>query len=315
MTRTFASLLIATVMVVATQPAVLADQVLGVEGLRFHYDENTEPTARLLATRGTEALVRIENILGVSPGQPIDIFLAAGKSQFDALVPESVPDWAAGVAIPTRSEVILNTRAPNTTQLDLVRRFEHELVHVVVIRSTNGHPVSAWLTEGLAQIISGQSWWSRARILVPTGVLGRQIPLSDLTTSFPQNPHAAQNAYIQSMALVEWLEHTNEGSIAVILAEIGKGRSLDEALITAIGRNQASLEQEFFSHLGWDWGWLPLLGSSGTLWFAMTVMFIVAAMKRRRTKQEALARLAAEEASEAHRNPWHPPDGPEEVER
>ena len=79
--------------------------------------------------------------------------LVAFAKQFKAGNP--VIEWAAGVAFPRQSRIVL--RAFGTALFNLRQTFEHEISHILVYRAVEGRHVPRWLMEGFAIYQAGES--------------------------------------------------------------------------------------------------------------------------------------------------------------
>jgi hypothetical protein len=272
-------------------------QTLDAGRVRFEHDQRTKGIAQHLAQRADRHAARLEERLQAPlSDQPITVLLAPTDEELQSKGPTRVPKWAAGVAWPKLNTIVLRTHSGTTDLAALERRLVHELAHVVVQRAAGQARVPTWLTEGVAQSESGQGLFERNRALVPASITGELMSIRELTYGFPPDHAGARLAYAQSLALVHWIEREyGPEAIPPLLAQLRQGEDLDRSLVVAVGRNLASLEHAYKDRVTWVHAWVPLIGSSGTLWVLTTLLFVAAWARKRRERNEKLARMRAEE--------------------
>ena len=248
------------------------------------------------------------HLLGLEQaGNPILLVLAAE----DSLAARSTPQWIAGFALSDRSTAIL---FPDRTPVYPDPTFEelvlHEIGHVLVYRATGGTDVPRWFNEGLALFI-GRPWRLEDHSRVTWALVsGREVALADLEPYFHRNREAASHAYALAGAFVQDLVH-REGSMSVarILASVRAGSTFEDAFLSVTGDTLATAEKKFWNRHTLLYRWIPVLGSSATLWLLITALALVA-FKRRRDRDRALmAHWEEEEPPEVDDRPVHRPPG------
>jgi len=300
MPRIFLAILSVFLLMAAAASAQQSDsQRLQTERIIFEHDATTKKVARFLAQRADEHVRHLEQRLGVQAGEPMVVRLASSEDEFGEANPGNIPDWAAGTAYPKQSLIVLRTHSGTSDTAALERRLVHEITHVLVQRAAgDSDHVPRWLTEGVAQTESGQSLLERSRSIVPATISGDLLTIRDLTQGWPADGSRARLAYAQSIALITWLEREHGPQVIPdILAALKQGNKLDPALVLVVGRNLASLEKAYRSRLTWVHTWLPVVGSSGTVWVLTTVLFLYAAWRKRKERRLGMQRLEAEEAA------------------
>ncbi|HOE63410.1 MAG TPA: hypothetical protein PKW18_08460 [Candidatus Sumerlaeota bacterium] len=167
----------------------------------------------------------------------------------------------------------------------------HEYAHLFVGRQAV-EPLPRWLDEGLAMLLAGEWSLGKSIQMAMAHLWGNHIPFSRLESSFPASPPELSLAYLQSCSMCQFLirQFFARGGISAmlkILADPEQGRKfiaqLDEPII------MKSLEEQWKKYLGNRWWNIIFLFSSGTIfWFAMTLFFLLAYLKKRKQKLEQI---------------------------
>lgn len=270
-----------------------------VEGLfvRVHADPGDAATARRVAKHADQALPEIARTLGLPTGRTVDLYVAPDQAWFAGQQPGRVPTWADATAWPSRGLVYLRPdrlRANPTEPLETV--LEHELTHIVLGRAFLPRQVPHWLQEGTAQVVAGEYTLDDLDA-IGAGLLGDGLlPLGQLVSRFPADPHEASLAYAQSAHFVSWLGATyGKEALPTVIAGLRQGRSVEASLVEATGRSFGQLDAEWQATLSESGLWLkPLV--SDTVFFTLAAALIVAAMVRvRRRNRERLSRWEEED--------------------
>jgi hypothetical protein len=132
----------------------------------------------------------------------------------------------------------------------------HEYTHAL-FRERVGSDRPLWLNEGLAELSErasrGQPALSRSErfALRERSAAGRWIPLARLAPGFGGLvDEEAQGAYLEAAAAVAWIEaRTDREGRARLLALLGEGRDLDQALRAVVGTDSAGLEAALVTSL------------------------------------------------------------------
>jgi hypothetical protein len=240
--------------------------------------------------RGVMQLVGLDD-----PGPAIRVVLASETSEWARQVPASTAGFAVGeeslvVLFPSRSPVY-----PNDTLEDVLH---HEIAHVLITRAAGGQPLPRWFHEGLA-MAAERTWGLEddARLLreltfvTPTG-------LDDVNTLFEQDEGARIRAYTLAGAFVrDLIGQHGRSAPSDILARAAAGASFETAFTRVIGRSLAEEEAAFWDrHRFWT-RWGPFLTTSTALWMIVTLLALVAIL-RRRQKNAALRKRWEEEGME-----------------
>jgi hypothetical protein len=225
-------------------------------------------------------------LLGLEgPGDPILLVLAPE----DSLTAKSAPGWIAGYAISDRGVAVLfPERTPSYPDSTFEELVLHEVGHILVFRATGGGEVPRWFNEGLALFI-GRPWRLEDHSRVTWALVsGRQVSLSDLEPYFHRSRETAGHAYALAGAFVQDLVNRDgPTTVAAILAAVNAGSSFTEAYLAVTGSTLEEAEKDFWGRHTFLYRWIPILGSSATLWSVITVLALIA-FKRRRSKDLAI---------------------------
>lgn len=232
-------------------------------------------------------------LLGLKdPGAPIVVVLALE----DSLAARSAPEWIAGYAISDRSVAVLfPERTPSYPDSTFEELVLHEVGHILVHRVTHGSEVPRWFNEGLALFI-GRPWRLEDHSRVTWALVsGRQVALTDLEPYFHRSRETAGHAYALAGAFVQDLvKREGPSSVARILAAVDDGVSFPQAYLAITGETLEEAERAFWGRHTFLYRWIPILGSSATLWLLITVLALFA-FKRRRSRDLAIEELWEQE--------------------
>lgn len=246
------------------------------------------------------------DLRGLPRPQTIEIRLVKQASSLQAVAPSGarVPEWAAGVAFPTRGIVIVAMRR-GAHDLDLGNTTTHELAHMALGAALRGH-APRWLDEGFAYLHSSDFSWARTRTLTGMAWTGNRYFLYELEQRFPPGENAAGRAYAQAYDFVAYLakrgrfvdkdDDGNREPFRQFLVRISDGRGLDNASIRAFGVPMDQLELEWWESVRKKYLWSLIGMSTLFVWCVGAVLLMWAWWKRRGQNKRRLAQWAEEES-------------------
>ena len=245
------------------------------------------------------------DLVGLSdPGPPIRVVLAPESSRLARDVPAWVSGYTDGVS---NVVVLLPERTPSYPDGGLEEVLAHEVAHVLIYRASAGRRIPRWFNEGLA-MLAGRSWRLRDQTHLALSLLfAGKVPLWRLDDLFEGSRSDVERAYSLSGALVQdLLDRYGQGLPRALLTRVARGRTFEEALRETTGSTLLEVGEAFWARQTLLKRWLPVLTSTAILWFGISLLAIVAAVRRRR-QRAALAR------SEAGEEPSPPvvPDAPD----
>ena len=275
-------------------------QSLRGERGRIHFARDDS----LLAVRVLELLDGQPPLPALPPGIPsgVDVFLTHGPAAFDELTGGVVPEWRAGVALPSANLMVIPAgEGPSVVEGDGARTLRHEWAHLGLHGYLGDLRVPRWFDEGYAQWASGgfdasEAW--RLRLLL---ALDRAPAMDSLSLRWPVELERARIAYLLSASAVAYLlEPSGERGLEAFLERWRAERSFDRALRLTFGVTPGQFEEDWKQHVRDRYGWLLVLSHSSVFWLGTSLVLLFLVAVRRRRNREKLARLRASE----------PPDDP-----
>jgi hypothetical protein len=210
-----------------------------------------------------------------------------------------MPRWAAGVAHSPSGEIMVAEHGPDGSLSDLDNLVRHELAHVALYRATSGVPLPRWFHEGIAESFADRVDILRSQSLA-AAVFGVGVPrLDGLESSFRGDPQQVTVAYAAARDLVNHMRYRSGGDgseLRQLLAQLGRGRGFDAAVLSSFGVTMEELEVEWRGGLSGRFSWFPMVSSGGMPFFVLGPLVGVAFVRRRRQIRAGWARLDREEA-------------------
>lgn len=266
---------------------------------------------------------RLEQSLGVEARGQITVVLVPAGPIADpeiARLDRAAPPWAAGFALnPQRLIAIRVARAETYPFGDASAVLAHEIAHVLLDDAVRGgseaggpaavsRKIPRWFSEGVATR-EQRRWGVRDAVVYSSSLMLRGLPtLGEMNRAFLQSEISARRAYAASFDFVNWSsEEYGEDLVRRVLAA-ARTRPFPEAWQAATGvRLTASEEAWRGTALTW-YRWVPVLTGAGTLWIAITLLFLLAAWRRR---QKTLAMITQMEIDDVRAQArWAPRPGP-----
>jgi hypothetical protein len=276
---------------------LLAFLALQVPQLVFEAPGELDKVRTRLEAIDPQRLADIAELTGGGGGS-VRVLLAPESSELARQVPQWIVGFAAAepehiVLFPSRTPVY-----PNSSLEDVLR---HEVAHVLIRRSAKGGFVPRWFNEGLA--MNAERGWlfeDRTRLvsLLATGIPTESI---EIDRFFLGGPTEQSRAYTLSGALVrDLLLQFGQDAPRRILDAVGAGKSFDAAFSDVTSLSPSDARRQFWSRRGFWMRWLPILFAQETLWLGLTLLVLLAVLKRRRRNAEIEKRWAEEDG----RNPF-----------
>jgi hypothetical protein len=280
------------------------------------------PTDALVAERVLELLEAQLPLPGLTDQWPtrVEAVLAHSPSAFDEVTSGEVPEWRAGVAIPSLNMLVMPTgEGVRVVDGEGLRTLRHEWAHLGLHGSMGDLRVPRWFDEGYAQWASGgfdasEAW--RLRVLI---AMGRAPTMDSLALRWPSGREPARTAYLLAASAVTYLmEAGGERGLEIFLARWRAGRSFEGAFRETFGLTLGQFEEDWKRHVRDRYGWLFVLSHSSLFWLVLALVLLFMARVRQRHNREKLARLRAGEipddpaywqTPEDGRGPADPPSG------
>lgn len=289
----------------ALSPGQPADASPGQDALRYSALERSgitvhyAPGDSLRAHRVLNLLTNAPGLPGLPPGLPATatVYLAASEPDFLEFAGGQVPEWGAGVAIPSTGTIVLPMYADDRTRgWSEERVLRHEWAHLGLHEYLRRLRIPRWFSEGYAEWASGgwdagEGW--RLRIAMAGG---RTPPLDSLALEWPADRASAEIAYMLSATAVEYLvAASGERGLALFLERWRESNSFEGALRRTFGVTSGQLEQDWGRYVRRRYGWLMVFSQSLVFWAFLGTLLAVLVLVRRRRGRLRMARLRATE--------------------
>jgi len=237
------------------------------------------------------------------PGLPVDVpsgvhaVLAHSPAAFDEMTGGVVPEWRAGVAIPTLNVLVMPMgEGGSVLDAEGLRTLRHEWAHLGLAADLGDLRAPRWFNEGYAQWASGGfdvagAW--RLRVLIAAG---RAPVMDSLELRWPAGRQDARTAYLLAASAVTYLfESGGERGLRIFLDRWKEQRSFDTAFRETFGLTVGQFEEDWKEHVKDRYGWLFLLSHSSVFWLALALVLLLVVRGRRGYDRQRLARLRAGE--------------------
>jgi len=249
---------------------------------------------------------RVRQLLDAQPPLPglpdslpanVEAVLAHSPVAFDEITGGVVPEWRAGVAIPSLNRLVMPTgEGVRVVDGEGLRTLRHEWAHLGLQGYLGDLRIPRWFNEGYAQWASGGfdvagAW--RLRVLMAGG---RAPSMDSLALGWPTNREDARTAYLLSASAVTYLlEAGGDAGLALFLERWRSDRSFESAFRQTFGVTTSQFENNWRKHVKRRYGWLFVASRSAVFWLALALVLLVMVRGRRGYNREKLARLRAGE--------------------
>jgi hypothetical protein len=217
--------------------------------IRIHYYMGGAAFGNTLLDAAVNALNRLSKDTGITPDQPIDLYIYGDtKDMRDAVLYE--PGWTGGLAYSEYNIVIIGI-AP--ADVEWGKRTEaHELTHVLVGDFTFSclETMPTWMAEGIAVYGEGGPESSGLAYFERNKNDNTLLSFKVLSGGFSEDPNQADLSYSQSYYMVNYLiEKYGKDKLLGFLKSLKTGGELNESLKSNYGFDLAGFENEWRSTL------------------------------------------------------------------
>jgi hypothetical protein len=276
----------------AQEPSLQAPAMIQAGAIEVHHWPHQETLARRVADFVTT--VQLPALpADILAGPPIRLVLAPDAEAFAELTGGRVPDWGAGVAMPSLGLIVIPThRAAAPGVQALLRIVTHELAHIGLYRYLEPARIPRWFNEGYAVWAAGQFDLEAGWLLRVAFLTNRAPPLDSLVLDWPVGAADARVAYLLSASAVRYL-HRNGGDFAMtrFLERWAEGLTMEEALFQTYGLTLTQLERHWSRDVRRNYGWLLFFAQATVVWTGIGILVLVLFLIRRRRNRGRLALL------------------------
>lgn len=274
-----------------------------------HYDPSEKRIARLMADVARDELLRISKDLGYAPvkSKPFALYVYPSHYGFIKAGGLESSKFTVGTASSADESISVDTSGAFAKPEKILA---HEITHAVIFRilQSNAALLPLWINEGLAKYESDDYNSEDDQSIIDAASDGTLIPLSNLASTFPENRISL--AYTESASAIKYMvSKYGKSSPKVLLRELARTGSLDNAMRTATGRTSEQLADDWYS-LTTKKYWPVKISRTAmaVISLLMAILVIAAFIVRRKQKIEAARRWEQEEFDEAMRkqlgNDW-----------
>lgn len=218
--------------------------------VRIHTYAGGSDFAATLRTAGVSALNRLAKDTGITPADPIDLYIYASLTDMrDAVLYE--PGWTGGIAFPEYNIVIIGI---DSDSLEWGKRtVAHELTHVLVGDFTFSclGDMPTWLVEGLAMYGEGGLDSIEQEAFDQNVSQDTLLTFQVLSGGFSEDPDKADLSYSQSYKMVEYLiSQFGKQKLLDLLVALRSGGELNASFLSVYDMDLQGFESRFRSQLG-----------------------------------------------------------------
>ena len=262
----------------------------------FTIEGNADDRTVLFLTKHADSIAEsVSKQTGFALRERMHVIVAPDRARFHSVQPAGarLPDWAVGVAYPHRSLIVL-LKDPRG---NILKTLEHEVCHILLGRAFgSGHQVPRWLHEGMAIIVAGQWNMQRLSTMTMTVLTGSLLSMEDITRTFPRDKHRAELAYCQSFYFISFLKNKfGEEEFRTFLSVYSSCKDFKLALWKAYFLRWDEINELWLDYLKVRFSWVPIIFSTGALWFLASLVFIWGYVHKKRKTRKKMCQWELEE--------------------
>jgi hypothetical protein len=256
------------------------------------------PGGDALARRTVEAISARAALPGLPDSVPARavFYLAPNEETWDFLTGGEVPEWGAGVAIPSLGIAVIPLFAASEGPGERERTAVHEWAHLGLHEYLAGLQIPRWFDEGYAQRAAGGWDFERAWRLRLALATGAAPPFDSLALAWPRGSTEAELAYLLAGSAVDYLaEDSGDRGLGVLLSRAREEGSFEAAFRGTYGLTTDGFESRWIAHVRRRYGWVLVLTQAAVFWvFASFALFAAWRWRARRSRVKHAALRATE---------------------
>lgn len=227
----------------------------------------------------------------------IEVWLSSDLAALSVAALSRPEPWVAGTAHPASQRIALRVE-PGSPNPGLLGTMRHEVAHLAIHRATGGR-VPVWLSEGYAQLASGQwdvtqAWRLRVAILRKG-----ESPFREKGLRFRGRGVDARLGYLLSYTAVDQLYSLGgDAGLASLFRSLKEGQRFDQALRTVYGLTEAQFERRWRKTVLDRYGWLYVFSRAALFWLVVALLLLLLVGRRARSDRDRLNEMRAEERLE-----------------
>ncbi len=231
-------------------------KVLSNEQYALFWYNGSDAFGQALFDRGVQAIGYVQQDLGITVDKQVQAFIYGDSSSFRKALAVGSQEWLGGVSYSDYSIIMMHIEPSN---LEWGKgATTHELTHQVIrqkIQSPLGSlSMPHWVNEGMAMYYETYPGTVDRQFNDPLNraIAADTLPaLRTLSGTFPADSDAADLAYAQSYAVVDFIyRQYGKDKMAALLQEFKKGGSNDEIFARVLGLSIDELDNEWRKSVG-----------------------------------------------------------------
>lgn len=257
-------------------PLFSADwQVARNDSVRIFYTQGNRSVAETTLQISDEALAEITSRLKVPFFGGVNIFLAEDEKSWWKLTNKKVPEWSQAVTKPKLGIVYVSLAKKNGKKLPVVLR--HELVHVLIGKNFSPGIIPRWFEEGLAMMISGESFSEYISVLSRANLTNSLLTLPEIENVLRFQQSKANLAYAESFFSVKMIvDALGWNALSDILKKTREYNQWDRAFAAVLEMDQDSFQWHVFKEVEKKYRWNFIFQSDIFFWVILPFIAIVA---------------------------------------
>jgi hypothetical protein len=272
--------------------------VLEQAPFRIQYSEGHEQLAEEALTILEEALAEFSTHLDAGH-TPIHVFLCATHREFAVHAGSLAMPSVSGIARSDKGLIAVRTPDPLARPVRFAPTLRHELVHILLARTTDTANLPRWLNEGIAMTLAKEHRWNSSFSVAQQYMRGGLLSYRDLTRTFydPSRELPFGDVYAQSLSMTRYLrKQITDEQFWRIIRDL-KDMRFGQALQKEAGMSPGEFYDAWYRSL-WKVALISSLVSGFSLFQAMALLTLVAFMRKRRRGQAVLRAWEEEEAED-----------------
>ena len=276
-------------------------QTLKVGMVEFHFhSEDQKAVTSLLNNADQYIQVILSHLELNAPKGQVTVKIATNMEEFLNLQPGQyqAPFWAAGISYSRLNLIILQVKGGKEDRVrDIETVFRHEFAHLALFWAAGEKiTIPLWFNEGYAMFEADEWGFGCISTLMKASVADRLYTLADLTNNFPRDTREVNVAYCQSIDFFSYfMQEYQLAGFRKLMGFILQGISIEDAIYRSTGISLPKLERNWLRDITVRYNWIPLITSSSTIWFLITLLFLVSYLKKRQQSKEKRAKMELEE--------------------
>ncbi len=265
-----------SILILLSSAAFAIENIDIIQRANYVYHFDNPAFVKVADSALDDARSRLILILNDSLDYRPAIYIPDNLTDFRAVVGAAFPDWGAAAALPYRQLIAIKSPASYPLGRSLRELLQHEYAHLALEHRLRHIEPPRWLDEGMAMFISSEWGWGENINMTRAVIFNSVVPLREIEKLNTFSEGRAQIAYSESYLAVKYLlDSYGRESFNLFLDELRKDRSVDQALMVAIGSGYDGFENEYFEYLRKKYTVMTFFSDTFYFWLALAILVII----------------------------------------